>query len=315
MKVIDPEVKLINQVDVNYNLDKDSSPEDISKIQNELFQDILDHIECCNNICYDNDLKESIKDGNNLRVLEHGTVYLTVPVGKPDPNNTEDYMRRMRIVNFYQNDPESIVKGYRSDEENVLYVYFITTNYKVIVENDRHTDLIFLFNNSQYHHQRLTYSLKTNRNVANKLLKIKYLSVDISDPIIENDEIVLVSHLFDNNPVAKNTWIDICKESYKLYQALLDSGLSKEAASKVLPDTVQVNVALTGFKEDFEKLFDSIKSSDDTDYCDIIHMITYDTDNKEIDEELANEMVEENQEEQTVVEEGTTTEGNIDIPE
>jgi len=315
MRIIEPEVKLIKQKDFNFELDKGSSVEDISKIQNELFQNVLDHIEYCNGICRDTDVKETIKDGNNLDALEHGTIYLTVPIGKPDPSNTEDYMNRMRIVNFYQNDPDSIVKGYKSDEKDVLYVYFITTSYRVVVENNRHSDLIFLFNNSEYHAQRFTYGIVTNKGVANKLLKNKSLNISISEPSIVNNELILNSHSFDSDSEVKNSWIDLGKESFKLYETIINKGISKDNAYKVLPDTVQVNVVLSGFKEDFENLFKTITFDDDIDYCDIVHMIMYDHDNTEITEELANEMAEENKKESAEVEETSRVDGDIDISE
>jgi len=315
MRIVDPEVKLIKQIDLSSKLDKDSTIEDISKIQNELFQNILNHIEYCNKICRDISVEETIKNSNNLDILEHGTVYLTIPVSKPDPENTEDYMRRMKIVNFYQHNPESVVKGFKSDEDDVLYVYFITTNYRIIIENNRHTDLVFLFNNSEYHAQRFTYGIVTNKYIAHKLLKNKYLSVTISDPVIVNNEIVLSSHSFDDNPVAKNSMINLAKESYKLYESLVDSGVSKEISSKVLPDTVQMNIVLSGFKEDFENLFKTIELESDVDYTDILHMMMYDSDNSEINEELVNEVVEENIEESRKMEEGATTEGDSSISE
>ena len=101
MKVIDPEVKLLKQKDFGYDLDNNSSIEDISKVQNSLFKGVLDHIEECSLICNNVSVKE-LSDIRKLDILRHGTVYLTVPVGKPDPGNNEDYMRRMQIVNFYQ---------------------------------------------------------------------------------------------------------------------------------------------------------------------------------------------------------------------
>jgi len=315
MQINNPEVKILKQLDFDKNLDKDSNMEDISKMQGKLFDHILEHLENCNKICLKDDLKESVQKGNNLDILEHGTIYLTVPIGKPDPNNTEDYTRRMQIINFYQNNPESVVKGFKSDEDEVLYVYFITTNYRVIVENNRHNDLIFLFNSSEYHSKRTSYSIVTNLYTANKLSKIKYLHVSISDPIIKDDDITIISHSFDENTVAKNSWINSCKELYKIYEALIDSGLSKSNAFKILPNTVKVNVVLTAFDKDFEMLFKTLDTDDDIDYCDVVHMIAYDHDNSKIIEEVSNEVAEENSKESGESEEIVETEGNTELSE
>lgn len=311
MQIINPKVEILKQIDSSSILNDNSSVEDISKAQGELFENIINHLENCNTFLQRDNLKDSIQEGKNLDILEHGTVYLTIPVGKPNPGDTEDYMRRMQIVNFYQNDPDSIVKGYKSNEEDVLYVYFITTNYRVIIENNRHTDLIFLFNVSEYHVKRDTYSIITNRYTANKLSKLKYLSVSISDPIVEENNITIVSNSFGENTVAKNSWIDLCKGSYKIYESLINNGSSKSNAYKVLPDTVAVNVIITGFNDDFETVIKTLDDEDDIDYCDIIHMIAYDHDNSKIEEEIADEMAEENSEELPNEE----TVGSSDIPE
>lgn len=315
MQITDPKVEVLKQLDTSYLLDSSSSQDDINNIQNELFNNILNHIEACNTFCSNDDLKKSIEKGKSLDVLEHGTVYLTVPIANPDPEHKEDYMRRMQIVNFYQNNPESVVKGYKSEESGILYVYFITTNYRVIIENNRHTDLVFLFNSSQYHVKRTTYTVVTNRYTANKLYKVKYLNISISDPIIENDEFSILSHSFDENTVAKNSWINSCKEDCKIYEALVDGGMSKENAYKILPDTIRVNMVITAFDDDFETLFKTLDSEDDVDYCDVVHMIAYDHDNSKIEEEIADEMAEENSEKSGEVETVELAEGIADIPE
>lgn len=313
MQVINPKVDILKQLDSDAILEDNSTIEDISNAQGKLFENIINHIENCNNILMKDNLQESVKNGKNLDILEHGTVYLTVPVGKPNPGNNEDYMNRMQLVNFYQNNPNSIVKGFKSDQEGVLYVYFITTNYRVIFENNRHSDLIFLFNVSEYHSKRSTYSIVTNRYTANKLSKIKYLDVSISDPIVDDDNITITSNSFHENVEAKNSWINLCKDSYKIYKSLINSGSSKDNAYKILPDTVVVNVVLTCFDEDFELLIKTMETDDDIDYCDIIHMVTYDHDNLKIIEEIADEMVEKNPEESGENQTTTEVEGNTEL--
>ena len=302
MKIINPKVKLLKQIDYGYELDDKSTQEDISNIQSTLFKNILDHIENCNANCFNYDLKESIQQKNNIDILEHGSVYLTIPISKPNPEDTEDYMNRMKIVNFYQNNPESVVKGYKSDEEGVLYVYFITTNYRVIVENDRHSDLIFLFNKSEYHAKRITFFITTNLFTAREISNIKYLSVSIGKPIIENEDIIITSHSFEESSEIKNSWINSCKDLYRIYNELVNSGVQSSSAYKILPETVAVNSIVTIFEDDFEKLFKTLEVNKDIDYNDIIHMILYDHDNDIINTEKSYEMEKENSEESPIEE-------------
>lgn len=82
-------------------------------------------------------------------VLEFGTVYLKLEVGSPmeDP----DYLKKFEIVRFYKTNKYSVV---HEDSESrkiegmkhgtTIGVYYITTNYRVIVENNRQNDLQFL---------------------------------------------------------------------------------------------------------------------------------------------------------------------------
>lgn len=316
MKIVEPKVTLLEQRCYDVNLTDKSTTEDISNIQNELFKGIIDHINTCSNFVYNvEDAKELVNGGKHLDILEHSTVYLTVPVGKPDPSNTEDYMRRMQIVNFYQNNPESVVKGYKSDEENVLYVYFITTNYRVIVENNRHADLIFLFNNSEYHSKRMTFMITTNRKTATKFNNIKYLNTSSSNVITDEstNELLLIGSLFNTNPEFKNKWIDICKETENLYKESISNGVDYDSIKEIFPEQSKVNIVISGFKEDIVNLLKTVE--DDTDCSDIIHMIMYDINNVEVAEEIADEMVEENPTESGEDETSTTVEGNPDIPE
>lgn len=313
MKVVDSEIKLIPQIDIDYELDNTSSVEDISKAQNSLFKNVLDHIEACNNICYNISIDESLKKHNNFDILEHGTLYLTIPISKPDPDNKEDYMMRMNIVNFYQNNPYSVVKGYKSTEEGVLYVYFITTNYRVIVDNERHNDLIFLFNNSEYHAKRLTYAISCSDHVANEILqRNRFLSISKGPKELVQDTLLVIkpSILEDDGDKTAN-WIESCKKAKAFYKSLQENSDNPE---QFLPNTTRVSLIISCFTDDLEKLYKSIEFSNNSDYKNIINAIIYDKDNAEINEELANEMVKENKKESGEVETIEDSEGEPVIP-
>lgn len=308
MNIQHPEVVLLKQKDVDDALNKVATTEEITRAQNTLFENLLTHIEISNTFCYEIPVKDSLEVDHNLDILEHGSVYLTIPISNPDPENNEDYMNRMRVINFYQNDPHSVVKGFKSSEDGILYVYFITTNYRVIIENGRHTDLIFLFNNSEYHDQRLTYLVTTNKNTALKLLKNRNLCISVSNPNFEGSEIILNSNVFKHH-VKETECLEACKSINDLFNSVVDSDIPKTDAYSLLPGISQVKLVVTGFTYDFEELFKSIKpvgsdpeNNTDLDYLDVVHMIEYDTVNSEINEELADEISEENQEKSEEVE-------------
>ena len=121
-----------------------------------LLENMFKHIEICGRTCYkseDKITKESYKkfvkmleDFEHGAMLEHGTVYLTIPIGTPidDPQ----YMWKFDIVKFFNENKYSVVnekiinqtvdveiKGYGMRTQASAHFYFITTNWRVIYEN------------------------------------------------------------------------------------------------------------------------------------------------------------------------------------
>ena len=139
MNIIKASYEIIEQ---NYNAD--------------LLKDMLKHIEICGRTCYksedkitDNSYEKFVKmleTAEHGAMLEHGTVYLTIPLGTPvdDPQ----YMWKLDIVRFFKNNKYSVVKekiinetvdveikGYGMRTQASAHFYFITTNWRVIYEN------------------------------------------------------------------------------------------------------------------------------------------------------------------------------------
>ena len=119
-------------------------------------QNMYKHIERCGRTCYksedkitDTSAEEFVNrmiQSNHGTVLEHGTVYLTIPLGTPV--NDPQYIWKFDIVKFFQNNPYSKVKskvinqdidieikGYGMKTQTSVHFYYITTNWRVIIEN------------------------------------------------------------------------------------------------------------------------------------------------------------------------------------
>lgn len=71
-------------------------------------------------------------DSKHGAVLEHGTVYLKIE--KCSPIKDMDYFRKMDIIRRYKSNKYSKVVEYT--ENNYGHIYYITTNYRVITENE-----------------------------------------------------------------------------------------------------------------------------------------------------------------------------------
>lgn len=85
-----------------------------------------------------------IKSGHGA-MLEHGTVYLKVPYGKMDDNGE---FENEGIMYSYHNNHYSIVKSGNDDN------WYITTNYRVLVENDWLNDLMYLCDEPTVFHEK-----------------------------------------------------------------------------------------------------------------------------------------------------------------
>lgn len=104
-----------------------------------------------------------IKSGHGA-TLEHGTVYLHLPPGSP-------------ITGYkYRDNPYSKFTRVRRTEENtpVLDTY-ITTNYRVIIENGWEDDLQYLCEPSIWHYKRYTVRFTCDRGVSHEFVRHKII--------------------------------------------------------------------------------------------------------------------------------------------
>ena len=152
-------------------------------------QGIYDIIERCGKTSYKSEVKGGedakrfvdarAKEGHGA-VLEFGTVYLKIRIGSPMYD--EYYMEEMSDVMFYRGNKYSKVV----EEQDVietdgkkfgLDVYYITTNYRVLVENDRLDDLKYLSEPTEYHEKRYCVKFITDIGVGREFLRHRTMSM------------------------------------------------------------------------------------------------------------------------------------------
>ena len=119
-------------------------------------------------------VKEVLLKRGHLAPLEHGTVYLTVPY---------DYYNKdfdiQELSEFYYNNPYSKViesmnlnDGYPCNEQ----MYYITTNYRVLLENGRLDDLKYMTPPGPNHSLRVSVRLITSRGITHELVRHRKFS-------------------------------------------------------------------------------------------------------------------------------------------
>lgn len=151
--------------------------------QDNTVHGLYEHAAKCARVCYQNEpirnresgksflLRTIIKNGfkkdksSHMSVLEHATVYLRI-------TNAEGRFWEMKDKYIRNHYSRVVVKVYNNDLFNRGISFAeacITTNLRVLIENDWLTDLNYLTCNISQHIKRYTFSIITNIGVSREL--------------------------------------------------------------------------------------------------------------------------------------------------
>lgn len=152
---------------------------DVSFLKQENgLQGLYEHIENCGRTCYKSENK--IKEGSAEKfvnamikshhgaMLEHGTVYLKCYRNYHYEDNI-DLVEEPNPLDKYLRNPYS---KYEYDDDCV----YVTTNYRVIVENGWLDDLKYMCEPTEYHEKRYTLRFICDRGVTHELVRHRKLS-------------------------------------------------------------------------------------------------------------------------------------------
>lgn len=227
---------------------------------------------------------------NHGAVLEHGTVYLKI--SHTSPVADEWYMEKMRAVNFYARNKYSKYK--RITEDHFHIDNYITTNLRVLFENNRMDDLQYLCEPTEYHEQRITVKFICSRSIAQEITRHRVFSFlmesqryvaynrnkfggEITIIIPEwikarindiasynnNDDLAQISYaeaLYDDRmheDKAIIMWATSQDMSEKHYLILTSElNIKPEEARSVLTNDCKTELIMTGFVSDWKHFFD-----------------------------------------------------------
>lgn len=217
-----------------------------------------------------------IKSGHGA-MLEHGTVYLAIPWA----DNWEKY--KYNSYSRYNNLPT----------DNDFSVIAVTTNFRVLVENNWLDDLKYLCEPTKYHAKRITVRFICDRGIlaeftrhrkfsfaaestrfcnyskdkfGNELtfiipswldiLEGSYAWDDSSIPHLVNDD-DKHNDCDTNNSVetATNTFMYALQLDEFCYLELLKQGWKPQQARQVLPNALKTELVMTGFESDWKHFF------------------------------------------------------------
>ena len=246
--------------------------------QQEGLEGVYKQIERSGRVCYKSEDKiteTSAKDFvkrmiklEHYAMLEHGTVYLKLNNSMPTSASL--------ILQKYDRNKYSVV-NYREHENDVnnrgiIYKeYFITTNYRVLVENGWMDDLQYLCEPTEYHKKRITVKFICDRGVSHEFVRHRVFSFaqestrycNYSKSKFNNECTFIIPSwctypegcYLPTNSLQYGSYIWSLRQSEEAYFELLHNGWIAQQARAVLPNALKTELVMTGFISDWEHFF------------------------------------------------------------
>lgn len=194
-----------------------------------------------------------IKSGH-LSCLEHGTIYMLVPFETHASKYKDNKYSKVRDIAKSE-------MGNRSA---------VTTNLRVLQENNWLEDLKYICEPTEYHEKRITVKFITSIGIGREILRhrtasfanesTRYCNYSKSK---FNNEITFIEPSWYNNTdnytnegISKVDFDTMLKEAERNYFMALNNGLKPEEARDVLPLCTKSELVMTAFESDWKHFFD-----------------------------------------------------------
>lgn len=245
MKLIKPSFEIIEQ---GYSLD-----------------DVYKHIELCGRTCYkstDKITPESAKPfvdrlakSQHYAMLEHGTIYLA---------SNREFSVWSHLVERYNTNKYSILKGGLAD-----YDCYVTTNLRVIAENNWWDDLKYICEPTMFHAKRYTVKFICNRQVSHEFVRHRVFSFAQESTRYCNyakdkfgNELTFIEPCWlykGEDEYEKFVTTDTLKSELNTiettYFNLINAGWIPQQAATILPNALKTELIMTGFADDWNHFF------------------------------------------------------------
>ena len=181
-------------------------------------------------------------------MLEHGTVYLTVPGDAEDLDGV--------YADFIEN-PYSKV----NDDGYNLY---ITTNYRVLVENNWLYALDYQCEPTEYHEKRITVKFILPISISREFIRHRTASFaeqstrycNYSKSKFGEEVTFITPYWYDNvDSYTKNEFDRGLQYAEGYYMFMIDKGMKPQEAREILPLCTKTELVMTGFISDWEHFF------------------------------------------------------------
>ena len=202
-----------------------------------------------------------IKSGHGA-MLEHGTVYLEFHVKDPSVVGEEEYHNQQailnKLINKYSTNKYSVVK--------VNHYYdtaFITTNYRVLVENNWLEDLKYICEPTVFHEKRISVRWTCDRGVSHEFVRHRVFSFAQESTRYCNyskdkfgHEITYIQPCWEMQKDEEELFLLQLEQAQNAYNALISSGWKPQQARAILPNALKTELVMTGFESDWKHFFE-----------------------------------------------------------
>ena len=258
-------------------------PDSSSKnFKEDYLQYMYEHIERCGRVCYKSEdhikegsAKEFVQrmvDSEHYAMLEHGTVYLYIKYGSL-LDNYDEYFKLVDIAIKYKKNKYSVVN---TKVENTYWHHcWITTNYRVLVENGWLDDLQYQCEPTEYHEKRNTICFTTDIGVTREFNRHRVDSIaeestrycnytkgkfgseiTYTIPAWIKEEDIPKEPFMTNDWTAIEYWMNCLAVCENTYNNLIRLGWKPQQARQVLPLNTKSTLIHTAFDTDWEHFFD-----------------------------------------------------------
>lgn len=212
-------------------------------------------------------------------MLEHGTIYLTID--GEDPNLRKIQSNPYTKVNIIPY--EVLTEG----NYTISYKAYITTNLRVLIENNLKELLQYQVEPTEHHEKRITAKFICDRGISHEFVRHRVFSfAQESQRYCNynkdkfNNELTFIKPTWLDIPTGDYTywdgdWCDIDNMKIQLpsdngiadnflwclnnagmqYRLLINKGLKPQEARGVLPNATKTELVMTGFESDWEGFF------------------------------------------------------------
>ena len=215
----------------------------------------------------------------HLAMCEHGTIYLSIPIR----------LGTQPIIERYLNNCYSKVNKCCVDNH---HYYCVTTNLRVLIENEWMDDLCYLYEPTEYHVKRVTVKFTCDRGVSHEFVRHRVFSFaqestrycNYSKDKFGNELTFIIPEwcpeiredsnkgwdpcsMYDklylqNLQTAEDTYFNLLKQwDEKVPDKRYKSGFrnnpwTPQQARAVLPNALKTELVMTGFVDDWNHFFD-----------------------------------------------------------